>query len=235
MRRNVYTRSCAALVFAVAMGRSNALAQEPDPARVGPCTAAGWVRVSVAPNADGIPVHTFQNVGPYPIFLELASVVSSGNFAPRSFTRELTRLDRGGSRKLTERPGPGFAYRYSYFNAAYLDLGAGVFTLCADVQRDSVTMALLDLCREAHAADSCVQQAEREMAKRPSRRLPRESKLQRSRRQPAVSRALIRHARLGVDRRRNKNPPNTFQWEHTNRQPAADGPGDARPRCIDVD
>ena len=161
-------------LLALAIGsvtlRAPAGAQEPNAEKVGPCTAPGWVRVVAGTSVDGSRVFTFTNVGPYPIFLHLASVVGSGNFSPRDFTHGLGRLNVGESRRLTQGTGPGLAYRYTYLNAAYLDFGNGLFTRCSEQQNDSVVMQLAELCREANAADSCIRQAERRIEELKARR-----------------------------------------------------------------
>jgi hypothetical protein len=143
---------------------------EPDPRIAGPCTAPNWVRVSQAAAGSGEPQFTFTNVGPYPIYFHLASVVSSGNFPPREIRRELERLEIGQSRVLTRRPGPGFAYRYTYLNAAYVIFESGTQTRCAYRDNEAFVQMLPEVCRAANAAQSCLDQAYAEIAEHARRR-----------------------------------------------------------------
>jgi hypothetical protein len=136
----------------------------------GPCTGPGWLKVSVSSNAYGRRVHTFTNVGPYPVFLYLASVRASGNFAPRGYALELTLLKGAESRELSEPPYQGFAYRYTYLNAAYLNFGSGVFTPCSDSVRASIVRQLPEVCRAASAAASCFDQAHDQIKREAQRR-----------------------------------------------------------------
>jgi hypothetical protein len=140
------------------------LAQEPQPAKSGPCTSSDWVSVGITTNENGSRVHTFTNVGPYPIFLHLASVQASGDFPPRSVSVELGHLNVGETRRLTENVPGRFAYEFRYINAAYLDFGKGIFTRCSDRANEEIKHTLPDICRAAGAAQSCFDQANREIA-----------------------------------------------------------------------
>ena len=153
-------------LFAALCAASVALeGQEPNVGSAGPCKGKDWVQVSVGRNQYGTPVHSFTNVGPYPIFLHMASVRASGDFPPRALSLELVRLKPGESAKLTEGfSGRGFAYRIEYLNAAYLDFGKGIFTRCSDAANGAIKRALGDICSDARAAQSCHDQARHELS-----------------------------------------------------------------------
>ena len=163
---NAKTMSSNSATFAILLAFSGPaiFAQEPQPAKSGPCTAPDWVSVGITTNQNGARVHTFTNVGPYPIFLHLASVQASGDFPPRSVNVELGRLKVGETRRLTEYVPGRFAFEFRYINAAYLDFGKGIFTRCSDRANEEIKHALPDVCRAAGAAQSCLDQANREIA-----------------------------------------------------------------------
>jgi len=142
--------------------------QQPGP-KAGPCTAPGWIGETLSRNNYGETVHVFTNVGPYPLFLDMAVVQASGNFAPRAYNRSLAPLKIGESTKVNQ-PRGGFAYRFNYVNMAYLNFATGVFTRCSDSLRHVLTLQLPDVCRAASAAQSCLDQANREIADDAKRR-----------------------------------------------------------------